>query len=87
MRYTEKSHYRLHLLPFFVVAVVSFAMKVHAQTPTNYPPSESEPLDFNTFNIILYIILPILMVVAFFLSRRYFRKRQQANKENHSDNS
>lgn len=47
------------------------------QIPQGVPnPSDSEPLLINsTFDIILYIVLPILILIGYFLWRKRQKKR------------
>ncbi|HYX07633.1 MAG TPA: hypothetical protein VE912_12965 [Bacteroidales bacterium] len=57
-----------------------------AQLPRNYPNPESQPLDLTLKNILLYFVSPVLLVVIFFLVRRYKRKQDEKSrneKENH----
>ncbi|MCB2219171.1 MAG: hypothetical protein KQI35_02165 [Bacteroidetes bacterium] len=52
---------------------------VHGQNPTHYPSTEHDPVHFNAVNIIVFIIIPIAIVVGFYLIRRNNRKK--VNKE------
>jgi len=60
----------------FVFLLVQTAF---AQTPEHYPPNEPEPIDFSLQNIILYIILPLVLIVAYFLYRK--KKLKDAKKK------
>ncbi|HKJ78615.1 MAG TPA: hypothetical protein VKA10_03725 [Prolixibacteraceae bacterium] len=51
-----------------------------AQTPDMYPPPEPEPVDFSLFNIILYIVLPVILIVAYFLYRKSVKKKKMDKK-------
>lgn len=53
-----------------------------AQSPDHYPPTVPETIDFNLFNIILYIILPIALVAVYFWYRRSQEKKYQREKKN-----
>jgi len=55
-----------------------------AQTPDLYPPKDPEPIDFSLQNIILYIVMPLVLIVAFLLYRK--KKRKEARKKE-EDNS
>lgn len=48
-----------------------------AQSPDMYPPTVPETVDVNLFNIILYIVLPIGLVAAFFWYQRSQKKKQK----------
>ncbi|MEP5254253.1 MAG: adenylosuccinate synthetase [Winogradskyella arenosi] len=52
-------------------------LPIFIQTPTAAPtPGSSSPIDFNsTFDIIVFIVLPILMIVFYFIW-----KQQKNNK-------
>jgi hypothetical protein len=52
---------------------------VAAQSPDMYPPPVPKPVDIDIFNIILYIVLPILIVVAYFAYKNWQKK--QSNRE------
>jgi hypothetical protein len=67
----------LSLLFFFLV------FGLHAQTPDHYPPVDPEPVDFSLFNIILYILLPMLLIGGYLLYRRS-RKKAKKKKEEES---
>jgi hypothetical protein len=69
----------LSLLLLFVV------FQLNAQTPDHYPPVEPEPVDFSLFNIILYILLPMLLIGGYLLYRRS-RKKAEKKKEEESKN-
>lgn len=69
----------LSLLFFF------FAFQLNAQTPDHYPPVEPEPIDFSLFNIILYILLPLLLIGGYLLYRRSLKKREKKKEEEKSN--
>ncbi len=50
--------------------------KLQAQTPDMYPPPVPEPVDVTTVNVILYVLVPIILVIAFILYRRWVKKRK-----------
>lgn len=52
-----------------------------AQTPDMCPPPNPEPVEKTTLNIILYIVLPLLLVVIYFLYRKTLKKREKDKKE------
>ena len=61
----------LFLLLTFVAAM--------AQTPEMYPPPVPEPVDLTLFNIILYFVIPVALIVFYILYRRSKRKKQKEN--------
>lgn len=68
----------LSLLFLFVV------LQLNAQTPDHYPPVEPEPIDFSLFNIILYILLPLLLIGGYLLYRRSRKKAEKKKEEEKS---
>jgi Zn-dependent protease len=65
-----------------VISLLIFLMAhiiVAAQSPDMYPPPVPKPVDIDIFNIVLYIILPILIVVAYFAYKNWQKK--QSNRE------
>lgn len=46
-----------------------------AQTPDLYPPTVPEPMELSLFNIILYIVIPVLLVIFLVYYRRRKRKK------------
>jgi hypothetical protein len=64
---------------------IVFVLQLNAQTPDNYPPVNPEPIDFNLFNIVLYILLPMLLIIGYLLYRRS-RKKAEKKKEEESKN-
>lgn len=54
------------------------------QLPTEVPhPGTNSPIDFNsTFDVIVYIIAPIVLIVMYFYLRK---KSRNAENDDHSD--
>ena len=48
-----------------------------AQTPDLYPPPVPEPVKIDFFNIILYVVLPLLVIVVFLWYRRWIRNKNK----------
>jgi hypothetical protein len=46
-----------------------------AQQP-EFIPRQSEPIEFTPFNIILYIVLPVLLIAVFFWYRKSKSKKK-----------
>lgn len=49
----------------------------NAQIPYLLPSGETEPLELTPFNIILYMVVPILMFIFYF----WYRKSKRKNKK------
>ena len=47
--------------------------EVYAQTPTHYPTG-SNPMEFTTGSILVYIVFPLLLFVIAILVRRHKKK-------------
>ncbi len=60
-----------------------FTITVYAQTPTHVPRDRTEPVNFfeSTENIIFFVVLPLLIVVFYFLWKRDVKKRQDKQKD------
>ncbi len=54
---------------------------VAGQSPDMYPPPVPKPVDIDIFNIVLYIVLPILIVVAYFAYRNWQKKQHNREKK------
>jgi len=67
---------RLLTFPAFLFT----AEEILAQTPTHYPTGKS-PMQFNLVNILLFIVFPVLLVVAWIWIRRSARKGDQERDE------
>jgi len=50
-----------------------------AQTPQNYPTPGPEPVEINFFNVLLYFVVPVLIIIAYFLARKTLKKRSGKN--------
>lgn len=64
-------------------ALVAFLFTLagtQAQTPTHYPTGK-DPVQFNLVNILLFIVFPVLLVVAWVLIRRNARKSDREKDE------
>ena len=60
----------------FSVVPVFLAGGLIAQTPTHYPTG-SNPQPFTLPNILVYIVFPVLLVVAWIVVKRLQRKRME----------
>jgi hypothetical protein len=62
--------------------VLLFAgMLSFGQTPDLYPPTVPEPIGFSLYNAVLYILLPLGIIVAFFVYGYSQKKKKQERKE------
>lgn len=69
---------RKFLTSLFLLFAMVAAM---AQTPDMYPPPVPEPVDLTLFNIILYFVIPVAMIVFYIYYRRSKRKKRNKNSE------
>jgi heme/copper-type cytochrome/quinol oxidase subunit 2 len=63
---------RLKITALFIFTMAQFL--VSGQSPDMYPPPVPQPVEIDTFNIILYIVLPVLIVVAYFAYKNWQKK-------------
>lgn len=71
----------------FITLTVFFAILSvmgHAQTPTHIPREETSPVDFfeSTENIIFFIVIPVLIIILYFIWRRNLRKQRNDEEKN-----
>jgi len=56
-------------------------LEVYAQTPTHYPTG-SNPMEFTTMNILVYIVFPVvLFVFLYFANKRKKKKKADAGEQ------
>lgn len=61
-----------YILAFLFLVV---GLRIYAQSPTHVPKPDRSPVDFSQLaNIVLFIILPLLIVVFYFMWRNKKRK-------------
>lgn len=85
MKILFRNHRNLYKwLTVFVLSIL-FLGKSYAQTPSNYPAPIPEPVKLDLINIIVYIILPVIIVVAYILIRRSVRKKRQEEADNREE--
>lgn len=60
------------------IALFFFTGHIYAQRPTHSPnPQDNTPIDFNNlFDVIVYIIMPIVMLIFYFLWRKQIKKNR-----------
>ncbi len=58
------------------------AIVAHAQIPDFLPSGDTEPLELTTFNIVLYIVIPVALFIFYLWYRKSKRK-----KKNNTDNN
>ena len=56
------------------------AQPVLGQHPDQYPPPVPEAVNFDLFNLILYILLPLALIIAYFLYQNSQKKKRQQKK-------
>lgn len=50
----------------------------YAQRPENYPDADQGPMEITFVNVLIYFVFPLLIIVAYFWSkRRSFKKRDR----------
>lgn len=60
---------------FFPAAFVLAALQSVAQAPSGVPYGQPEPLELNLFNIIVFIVLPLVLIVIYIGFKRKKRKK------------
>ena len=63
-----------------------FLQETYAQNPTSYPTPDTEPIDINFVNILVYFIMPVLMVIIYVWTKKLWKKKQEEEKQNESNN-
>lgn len=64
----------------FSVILILLVVKSLAQSPDFYPPTVPEQIEITPFNVVLYLIVPLLIILAYFLYRNSQKKKQQEKK-------
>ena len=57
------------------VNIMGILPAVIVQIPQNYPDVTPEPLEINVFNVLFYIVAPLLLIVVYVLIIRHMRKK------------
>lgn len=66
---------------YIFFGLILIVLKTFGQSPTHYPPIETDPVEFNAVRIILYIVLPVALLILFVvLRRRNIKKRKELRK-------
>lgn len=67
---------------FKYIALFFFTGFIYGQLPTHAPkPQNNTPIDLNNlFNVIFFIVLPIGMIIFYFLWRRQVKKNRENKK-------
>lgn len=70
----------MRIFAFIILLFQSFALL--AQRPTHIP-TNNEPVGFfdSVANVILFIVLPIAVVIFYYLWRRWLRKQQEEQQD------
>lgn len=73
---------RISYTAFFLIIFLG----TFAQRPQNYPDADQGPPEITFVNVLLYFVVPILIIVAYFWSRsRSFKKRNRKQSEKLED--
>ncbi len=80
-QYALKTKLLLFRLINTFILVVLLGFSTFPQSPTNYPPVDTKPIELTPINIIVYFVLPVIIVIAYFLIRRYFRRQREKELE------
>ena len=66
-------------IPYIILTL--FSLKSFGQIPTEVPhPDNNTPVDFsNPADIIIYIVLPVIVIILYFVWRRNARRREDEN--------
>lgn len=69
---------RTSILKIIYVALFFFTPFIYGQRSTNSPnPQDNTPIDLNNlFDVIVYIVLPILMFIFYFFWRKQVKKNR-----------
>lgn len=78
--YILNKHYLRRLL-LIISQVLYFMRDTEAQSPTNYPPTVPKKVEINLFNVIIYFVLPVIMLIAYILIRRSARKKESEKRK------
>jgi len=63
------------ILSTWILMIASF---LFSQKPTHYP-GDNDPVQFTPINILVYIVIPVVWIVAWFLIRRRKTKHADPN--------
>jgi heme/copper-type cytochrome/quinol oxidase subunit 2 len=83
MRLFSKGTQLKFLFLYLLIQAIQFVNTGFTQTPTHIP-RDSRPVDFfdSTENIIVFIVLPVVIVVLYFLWRKQRAKQKDQDKNN-----
>jgi len=59
----------------FLILMFTFWLQSQAQAPGGVPYGEPEPVEFDLFNTIILIVLPILLIIFYFWYRTRKKKK------------
>lgn len=71
----------------YSIISILLAVKTFAQSPDFYPPTVPEQIEITPFNVVLYVIIPLLIILAYYLYRNSQKKKRQEKKENKRNES
>ena len=62
---------------YLTILSLFFNATLFAQQPEFYPPTGQEPPELTLFNIILYFVMPILVLVFYLVWRKSKKKKKE----------
>ena len=63
------------------IIIIFFTADSSAQSPEFYPPTVPEQVEITPFNVILYLVVPLLIILAYFLYKKSQNKKREEKKE------
>ena len=72
----EKKHHPWKQSLILISLLLSVMPGVLAQMPTHYPTSNTDPIEFNFINILIFIVFPIVLIAGVITVRRRRRKKK-----------
>jgi len=66
----------LFRIAILTVLITMNGIGLYSQTPTHYPTGKS-PVDFDLGSVLLYIVFPLVLVLAWLLIRSRKKKKEE----------
>jgi len=69
------------IFKFRNIVIFFFTVFIYGQRPTHSPnPQDNTPIDLNNlFDVIVYVVLPLGMIIFYFLWRKQVKNRNHKN--------
>lgn len=77
----------MHLRILIIFSLLKMGIQSFAQTPEHYPPPVPQPVEVNLLSIILYVVLPIGIIAAWYFYQRSQKKKFNENKKEDNKDS